>query len=417
MRALPLTSRIFLAIVALSFVAPFLSSAPASASTFTLPPSGNTQALGAATDHGDMGNQSLNQPVVGMATLPDNSGYWLVASDGGIFAYNAPFLGSMGGQHLNAPIVGMAATPDGNGYWLVASDGGIFSYGTAHFYGSTGSMHLNQPIVGMASTVSGGGYWLAAADGGVFAYGNATYYGSGGAHGRIVSITRSGNANGYYFVSSAGAVVSTNYPTISYPSSNSSVGNTSYYTFEDLNNGLPARWDPCSGPIHYTISSYELPTGGETLVQNAIRELAEITGLRFQYDGLVSTPLDINADHNNGFEVGWLNPTEYTGISGSDGYTQVGWVDTNRGARMFAANVEILVSTTEPWYQPSAGVDGNYENVLKHEIGHALGLNHAPSSSEVMYATSQPSLTDYSGVGGGDLQGLADVSASLGCVS
>ena len=39
-------------------------------------------------------------------------------------------------MHLNKPIVGMAATPDGKGYWLVASDGGIFTFGDAAFYGS-----------------------------------------------------------------------------------------------------------------------------------------------------------------------------------------------------------------------------------------------------------------------------------------
>ena len=38
----------------------------------------------------------------------------------------------------------MAATPDGQGYWLVASDGGIFTYGDAEFYGSTGSMPPEQ---------------------------------------------------------------------------------------------------------------------------------------------------------------------------------------------------------------------------------------------------------------------------------
>ena len=38
------------------------------------------------------------------------------------------------------------------GYWLVASDGGVFAFGSAGFYGSTGSIHLNQPIVGMAAT-------------------------------------------------------------------------------------------------------------------------------------------------------------------------------------------------------------------------------------------------------------------------
>jgi hypothetical protein len=32
--------------------------------------------------------------MVGMAAVPDGSGYWTVAQDGGIFAFDAPFLGS-----------------------------------------------------------------------------------------------------------------------------------------------------------------------------------------------------------------------------------------------------------------------------------------------------------------------------------
>ncbi|HWE69049.1 MAG TPA: hypothetical protein VG205_01730, partial [Acidimicrobiales bacterium] len=81
---------------------------------------------------------------------PDGKGYWLVASDGGIFAYgDAAFFGSTGAKTLNQPIVGMSASPDGQGYWLVASDGGIFAYGDAGFFGSTGAMTLNKPVVGM----------------------------------------------------------------------------------------------------------------------------------------------------------------------------------------------------------------------------------------------------------------------------
>jgi hypothetical protein len=80
-------------------------------------------------------------------------GYWMVASDGGIFDFGAAgFFGSAGGIQLNRPVVGMSPTPDGGGYWLVASDGGIFSYGDASFLGSAGSLHLNAPIVGMSST-------------------------------------------------------------------------------------------------------------------------------------------------------------------------------------------------------------------------------------------------------------------------
>ena len=106
---------------------------------------------------------TLNKPIVGMAATPDGKGYWLVASDGGIFAFgDAAFYGSTGAMTLNKPIVGMAATPDGKGYWLVASDGGIFAFGDAAFYGSTGAMTLNKPIVGMAATPDAVGYWLVA---------------------------------------------------------------------------------------------------------------------------------------------------------------------------------------------------------------------------------------------------------------
>jgi hypothetical protein len=48
--------------------------------------------------------------MVGMAAQPDGSGYWEVASDGGLFAFNAPFLGSAGGMPINQPVVGMATS-------------------------------------------------------------------------------------------------------------------------------------------------------------------------------------------------------------------------------------------------------------------------------------------------------------------
>jgi hypothetical protein len=41
----------------------------------------------------------------------------------------------MGGTHLNAPVVGMAPGGGMGGYWLVASDGGIFAFNTP-FYGA-----------------------------------------------------------------------------------------------------------------------------------------------------------------------------------------------------------------------------------------------------------------------------------------
>jgi uncharacterized protein YkwD len=114
-----------------------------------------------------------------MAPTATGRGYWLVARDGGIFAFgNAKFYGSTGNMRLNQPIVGMTTQSSVNGYWLVASDGGVFPFGAARFEGSTGSLHLVQPVRAMAATRTGRGYWLVASDGGIFAFGDAPFYGS-----------------------------------------------------------------------------------------------------------------------------------------------------------------------------------------------------------------------------------------------
>jgi hypothetical protein len=125
-----------------------------------------------------MGGRHLNRPIVGIAATPTGNGYWLVASDGGIFSFgDAPFYGSTGAIRLNKPILAMAASPTGHGYWFVASDGGVFSFGDARFLGSTGAHPPSAPVTGMAATPNGRGYWLTTRAGRVYAFGDAPYWG------------------------------------------------------------------------------------------------------------------------------------------------------------------------------------------------------------------------------------------------
>jgi len=177
---------------------------------------GGIFAFGDATFYGSMGGTHLNDPIVGMAETKDGKGYWLVASDGGVFAFgDAAFYGSMGGQPLNKPIVGMAPAPNGNGYWLVAADGGIFAFGDAPFYGSTGNIQLNEPVVGMTPTLDGQGYWFVASDGGVFNYGDATFHGSAGnlvLAQPIVVMAVTGDGGGYWLVAADGGIFGYNAP-------------------------------------------------------------------------------------------------------------------------------------------------------------------------------------------------------------
>ena len=184
---------------------------------------GGVFALGDARYDGSMGGRPLAKPIVGMSAspvgaAPADQGYRLVASDGGVFDFGgAGYYGSMGGKALNAPIVGIASTNDGKGYWLVASDGGVFAFGDARYHGSMGGRHLNAPVVGIAASSDDGGYWMVASDGGIFAFGDALYRGSmGDKHlvSPVVGIATSSGAGGagYWMVAADGGVFSFDEP-------------------------------------------------------------------------------------------------------------------------------------------------------------------------------------------------------------
>ena len=115
-----------------------------------------------------------------MATTANGQGYWEVASDGGIFSFNAPFYGALAGWPLRQPVTGMTATPSGHGYWIVTGDGAVFPFGDAKGYGTLSNLQLNSPIKSLIAGPGGKGYWLYAADGGVFSFGSARFHGSTG---------------------------------------------------------------------------------------------------------------------------------------------------------------------------------------------------------------------------------------------
>jgi hypothetical protein len=74
---------------------------------------------------------------------------------------------------LNKPIVGMAATPDGKGYWLVASDGGIFTFGDAPYLGSGVDLNNQEhaPAIGMFSYANASQYLIVLSDGSAEGFG------------------------------------------------------------------------------------------------------------------------------------------------------------------------------------------------------------------------------------------------------
>ena len=179
---------------------------------------GGIFSFGGAQFYGSTGSMVLDQPIVAMADMPDHGGYWLFAADGGVFAFgDAQYYGSvpgvLGPQHrtLNKPIVAAEATPDGKGYRLFAADGGVFDFGDAAFVGSLPGLGVTpvKPITAATSTPLGQGYWLTAADGGVFTFGSATYEGSMGGqslNAPVAAMSATADGHGYWLFATDGGV-------------------------------------------------------------------------------------------------------------------------------------------------------------------------------------------------------------------
>ena len=166
---------------------------------------GGIFSFGTAGFHGSTGSIHLQRPIVGITPTADRNGYWLVASDGGIFAFgDAGFYGSIPGaglhpagsglpHSLNAPIVGMVPSADGGGYFMVSSDGGVFAFGDAKFAGSCpGIGGCQGAAVAVMPDATGNGYWVVTSSGSVYPFGDAVNYGHPG-RGRSVDHLRRGH--------------------------------------------------------------------------------------------------------------------------------------------------------------------------------------------------------------------------------
>jgi Fibronectin type III domain len=170
---------------------------------------GAVSALGAAVNYGSASNLQPGAAIVQIAATPDGLGYWEVASDGEVVAFgDARNFGSAGGVAADVPVVGLAPTHDGQGYWEVTSGGGVFCFGDAAFLGPNGGLTSAAPIVGIAADVVTGGYWLVANDGAIFNYG-APSLGSPGSltpNQSVIGLAGTPSGHGYWEVANDGSI-------------------------------------------------------------------------------------------------------------------------------------------------------------------------------------------------------------------
>jgi len=192
--------------------APIGSPSDASARGYWLLDSNGTVYAYDAPHLGDFATRHVHATPASMTATASGEGYWIVDTAGKVYPFgDAEFFGDMSDAELNGPVRRLEPDPGGNGYWLVADDGGVFAFGEARFLGSTGAMDLESPIISMTATAEGDGYWLVGSDGGVFAFGSAEFRGSTGAialDSPVIDMAVSPDGRGYWLYAGDGGVFS-----------------------------------------------------------------------------------------------------------------------------------------------------------------------------------------------------------------
>ena len=198
-----------------------------------------------------------------------------------------------------------------------------------------------------------------------------------------------------------------------------------------------ARWNPCGGPIGYRVNLAHAPGGAMADVRGAIARLGSATGLRFVYRGTTrimpgrSWQPPYPAD--TGIVIGWDRPSRNkllgsihslgrgittVGVGGS--FWVSGYVDrAGRPALEIVEGFALLSSTarmTPGFGRGSAsGLQGTRGQLLMHELGHAVGLDHprVADRTEIMSPVLSRKLARW---GAGDRIALRRVGAASGCL-
>ncbi|MCZ2858826.1 matrixin family metalloprotease [Blastococcus sp. VKM Ac-2987] len=198
-------------------------------------------------------------------------------------------------------------------------------------------------------------------------------------------------------------------------------GGTYGYVSVQEDGVTPVAYDPCR-EIRYVLRPDAAPPGTEQLVHDAVARVAELTGLRFAFDGYTDEPYvaertpyqpDRYGDRWAPVLIGWQteaeNPALAGDVVGQAGSTAVSLGD---GPRVYVTGTVSLDAGQAPQILGARDGEATLRSVVLHELGHLVGLAHVDDDRELMFPETRRAVTDFSG---GDLTGLAALGQG-GCV-
>ncbi|MCP4960129.1 MAG: matrixin family metalloprotease [Actinomycetia bacterium] len=409
---------------------------------------GRVFTYGDASHLGDLSDMVLADRIIDGIALDDDLGYYMLGADGGIFAFGSAEFhdsipGVLPGVSLDEPIAGLVPH-ETSGYWQVAGDGGLFAFGTAPFAGSVPQVipgvPLAAPVIGALS--SGTAYLMVASDGGIFNFGNSVFHGSRPEidperAAPVTGVDVVSDRSGYAMIDETGLTWGFGSASSDGAGASSGVRARDTHTFIDSwIDGQPFRW-PSDEPIHFVINNDLGPSGAIDAILDSVAEVSELTGIEFTYDGetdeyightvVAGSPQIANRDVHQPARYGdrwapvWIGARPYQAgleplaVAFSVAHLHVRATDTISlvvDGQLETYDIgEPTYVTGHVGYHWGSGSLLRFDDlaaVIRHELGHIVGLDHCNEVDQLMY----PSLGFNTGFGIGDHIGLHAVGST-----
>lgn len=174
----------------------------------------------------------------------------------------------------------------------------------------------------------------------------------------------------------------------------------------------PVTYDPCV-PIHLVVDPRTIVDRGMELLEEALDELRETTGLMFTVDGLAEGPPPaegaVTGDGGQTWlpvRVVWSDPAASKKLAGDvAGYAGSASIEHDDHRWFVTGSVVLDGPQLEQIMQRPRG-RASARSVVMHELAHLVGLDHVKTAGQLMQPEGSESLTTW---GDGDRAGLAAV--------
>lgn len=184
-----------------------------------------------------------------------------------------------------------------------------------------------------------------------------------------------------------------------------------------------ARWDACR-VIRYRVNAAQAEPGALKDVKVALLRVHRATGLRFAYNGttrIIPQSFSDSYPADSALVIAWARPAQSPllavgrpmGVGGSA--WEYGFHDATGAAVSRIRAGHVVIDSTQQDQSPAGFGRGKTRGeLLMHEIGHAVGLQHTNDARQIMYPLMQSGVARW---GAGDLAGLAKVGVNQGCLT